>query len=142
MSQIATSNGRGGEADGAGPEILLQVHPGLCQLGPGLDLRQQRTREHQRLADPVGFVDDAQTVGVAVGDEDAEGERGQFQTLTLARTTALLRFAGADEGNAVGATSSGLWLAKSWKFSEGNKRGPWAERLVMVLTISKLATVW
>jgi len=54
----------------------LQVHPGLRQLGPGLDLRQQRTREHQRLADPVGLVDDAQTVGVAVGDEDAEGEGG------------------------------------------------------------------
>jgi hypothetical protein len=53
-----------------------QVHPGLRQLGPGLDLRQQRTREHQRLADPVGLIDDAQTVGVAVGDEDAEGEGG------------------------------------------------------------------
>ena len=97
----------GGEADGASPEILLrivalqpgadgvalahvehvaltirarpqqQVHPGLRQLGPGLDLRQQRTREHQRLADPVGLVDDAQAVGVAVGDEDTEGEGGQ-----------------------------------------------------------------
>jgi hypothetical protein len=48
----------------------------LRQLGPGLDLRQQRAREHQRLADPVGLIDDAQTVGVAVGDEDAEGEGG------------------------------------------------------------------
>ncbi|MBK9573940.1 MAG: hypothetical protein IPO43_15000 [Rhodoferax sp.] len=66
----------GGEADGAGPEDFLQVHPGLRQLGPGLDLRQQRTREHQSFADPVGLVDDAQAVGVAVGDEDAEGERG------------------------------------------------------------------
>jgi hypothetical protein len=37
-----------------------QVHAGLRQLGPGIDLRQQRTREHQRLADPVGLVDDAQ----------------------------------------------------------------------------------
>lgn len=33
-------------------------------------------RENQRLADPVGFVDDAQTIGVAVDDEYAEGERG------------------------------------------------------------------
>lgn len=94
--------GRGGsEANGAGPEILLrivalqpgadgvahvehlarpiraraqqQVHPGLRQLGPNLDLRQQRTREHQGFADPVGFVDDAQPVRIAVGDEDAEG---------------------------------------------------------------------
>jgi hypothetical protein len=94
----------GGEANGAGPEILLrivtlqpgtdgvtlahvehvaltirarpqqQVHPGLRQLGPRLDLWQQRAREHQRLADPVGFLNDAQAVGVAVGDEDAEGE--------------------------------------------------------------------
>ena len=53
-----------------------QVHPGMRQLGAGLDLRQQRTRKHQRLADPVGLVDDAQAVGVAVGYEDAEGERG------------------------------------------------------------------
>ena len=37
-----------------------QVHPGLRQLGPGFDLRQQRTREHPRLANPVGLVDDAQ----------------------------------------------------------------------------------
>ena len=51
-----------------------QVHPGLRQFGPGLDLRQQRTRKHQRLADPVGLVDDAQAVGIAVGDEDTEGE--------------------------------------------------------------------
>jgi hypothetical protein len=34
--------------------------------------------EHQRLADPVGLVDDAQAVGVAVSDEDAEGERGHL----------------------------------------------------------------
>ena len=42
-----------------------------------LCLRQQRTPEDQRLADPVGLIDDAQAVGVgvAVGDEDAEGER-------------------------------------------------------------------
>lgn len=102
---VQTHSG-GGKADGARPEIFLrivalqpgadgvalahvdhvaltvrarpqqQVHPGLRQLEPGLDLRQQRTREHQRLADPVGLVDDAQAVGVAVGDEDAEGERG------------------------------------------------------------------
>ena len=55
-----------------------QLHPGLRQLGPRLDLRQQRTRKHQRLADPVGLVDDAQAVGVAVGDEDAEGEGGHW----------------------------------------------------------------
>ena len=77
----------------------------MRQLGPGFDLGQQRTREHQRLADPVGLVDDAQPVGVAVGDEDAEGERGQFQTLAFAL---VLRFAGTDDGNAAGATSSGL----------------------------------
>jgi hypothetical protein len=42
---------------GARPQ--QQVHPGLRQLRPDLDLRQQRTWEHQRLADPVGFLDDA-----------------------------------------------------------------------------------
>ena len=96
----------GGKADGAGPKILLglvllqawkdgvplthidhvalavrarpqqQIHPGLRELGPRLDLRQQRAREQQRLADPVGLVNDTQAVGVAVGDEDAEGEGG------------------------------------------------------------------
>ena len=50
--------------------------PSLRQLGLGLDLLPQRTRKHPRIADPVGFVDDAQAVGVAVGDEDAEGEGG------------------------------------------------------------------
>ena len=50
--------------------------PSLRQLRPSLDLQQQRTREHPRLADLVGFIDDAQAVGVAVGDEDAEGEGG------------------------------------------------------------------
>ena len=87
-----------------------QVHPGLRQLGPGLDLRQQRTRKHQRLADPVGFASDAQAVGVAVVDEDGEGERGQCQTEAFAL---VLRFAGTDDGNAAGVTSSGLWLARS-----------------------------
>ena len=95
-SQTATSSRRDGDFDGAGPEILLrivalqpgadgvaiwarplqQVDAGLRQLGPGLDLRQQRMREHQRLADPIGLVDDAQAVGIAVGYEDSEGERG------------------------------------------------------------------
>jgi hypothetical protein len=46
------------------------------QLGPGFHLRQQGAREHQRLADPVGFFDDAQAVGITVGDEDTEGEKG------------------------------------------------------------------
>ena len=55
-----------------------QVHPGVRQLGPGLDLRQQRSREHQRLADPVGLFNNAQAVGVAVGYEDSEGERGHW----------------------------------------------------------------
>ena len=48
----------------------------MRQLGTGLDLRQQRTRKHQRLSDSIGLADDAQAVGIAVGDEDAEGERG------------------------------------------------------------------
>ena len=47
--------------------------------------------EHQRLADPVGHVDDAQTIGVAVGDEDAEGERGaQRSSPTLDAKSILL----------------------------------------------------
>ena len=79
--------------------------PSLRQLGPGLVLRQQRTQEHQRLADSVAVIDDAQAVGVAVGDENAEGERGQCQTEAFAL---VLRFAGTDDGNAAGATSSGL----------------------------------
>jgi hypothetical protein len=62
-----------------------QVHAGLRQLGPGLDLRQQRTREHQRLADPVGLVDDAQAVGVADGDEDAEREKGVIKSYSLVK---------------------------------------------------------
>jgi hypothetical protein len=33
------------------------------------------TRKHQRTAHPVGSLDDAQAIGVAVGDEDKEGER-------------------------------------------------------------------
>ena len=53
-----------------------QVHASLRQLGPGLDLRQQRTREHQRLSDSIGLAGDTQAVGVAVGDEYAEGEGG------------------------------------------------------------------
>ena len=84
---------------------LQQVHAVLRRLGPGLVLRQQRTQEHQRLADPVGLVDDAEAVGVAVGDEGAEGEKGQGQTEAFAL---VLRFAGTDDGNAAGATSSGL----------------------------------
>ncbi|MBK6648426.1 MAG: hypothetical protein IPG42_01145 [Betaproteobacteria bacterium] len=40
--------------------VQQQERPCLRQLGPGLDLRQQRTREHQRLADPIGLVGDAQ----------------------------------------------------------------------------------
>jgi len=45
--------------------------------GPvALTVRAQRLWKHQRLADPVELVDDAQPVGVAVGDEDAEGEKG------------------------------------------------------------------
>ncbi len=55
-----------------------QVHAGLLQLGPGghAGLRPGRTRKHQRLAVPVGAIHNAQAIGVAVGDEDAEGERG------------------------------------------------------------------
>jgi hypothetical protein len=34
-------------------------------------------------SDPVEFVDDAQAVGVTVGDEDAEGERGAHWKITL-----------------------------------------------------------
>lgn len=41
-----------------------QVDTGLRQLGPDRALLQQRTREHQRLADPVGLLD------------DTKGERG------------------------------------------------------------------
>ena len=63
--------------------VQQQVHLGLRQLGPRLHLRQQRTRKHQRLADPVELVDDAQAVGVAVGDEDAEGERGLHFKLAI-----------------------------------------------------------
>lgn len=43
------------------------------QRGSDLNPRQQRTRERQGIADPVGFFDDAQTVRVS--DEDAERER-------------------------------------------------------------------
>ena len=43
-----------------------QVHAGLRPLRPGLDLRQQRTLKHQRLADPVGLFDDAQAIGVDI----------------------------------------------------------------------------
>ena len=50
-------------------------------------------RERRRLADPVGLVG------------DAEGEGDHFQTLTFAL---VLRFAGTDDGNAAGATASGL----------------------------------
>ena len=52
-----------------------QDHAGLAQLVAPLHLGQ-RARQDQRLAGPVGALDDAQTVGVAVGDEDAEGEGG------------------------------------------------------------------
>lgn len=61
----------------------------------------------------------------------------RLQALDLVRATAFLRFAGAAAGNAADAASSGLWLAKSWKFNEGSSNGPCAERLVMVLTISR-----
>jgi hypothetical protein len=55
-----------------------QVHAGLLQLGPGghAGLRPGRTQKHQRTAHPVGPLDGAQAIGVAVGDEDAEGEWG------------------------------------------------------------------
>lgn len=53
------------------PGSWQRLHPGLRRLGPSLDLRQQRAREDQRLADLIGLVDDAQ----AGGDEDAE-EKG------------------------------------------------------------------
>ena len=55
-----------------------QLHAGLLQLGPigHAGLRPSRTRKHQRTAHPVGPLDDAQTIGVAVGDEDTEGEGG------------------------------------------------------------------
>ena len=96
MRIFEPSGGGGGEADGAGPEILLrivalqpgadgvalahvehvtltvrarpqqQVDASLRQLRPRLDLRQQRTREHQRLADPVGLVGDAEGKGVCM----------------------------------------------------------------------------
>ena len=119
----------GGEADGAGPEILLrivalqpgadgvalahvehvalavrarpqqQVQAGLCQLGPGLDLRQQRTREHQRLADPVGLIDDAQAVGVAAGDEDAEGKGTVRTQNNTFRQIALVRYSYTKQQN-------------------------------------------
>jgi hypothetical protein len=52
-----------------------------------------------------------QAVWIAVGDEDAKGVN--LQVLALASAALLLRFAGADVGNAACATSSGLWLAKS-----------------------------
>ena len=65
-------------------EAQQQVDTGLRQLGPDLDLLQQRTREHQRLADPVGLVDDTQSVRVAVGDEDMEGEGGFAYRVRLA----------------------------------------------------------
>ena len=56
-----------------------QVHTGLLQLGPSghAGLCPGRTRKHQRLAVPVGAIHDAQAIGVTVGDEDAQGERGQ-----------------------------------------------------------------
>lgn len=56
-----------------------QVHPGLLQHGPGLHLRQQGAREHHGAGTGVEALDDAQTVGVTVGDEDAEGERGHVK---------------------------------------------------------------
>ena len=60
-----------------------QIHPGLCQLRPHFDLRQQRAREHKHLANPVGLFDDTQAVGVTVGYEDSKGERGYIGTLAL-----------------------------------------------------------
>lgn len=76
-----------------------QVHPGLRQLGPGLDLRQQRTREHQRLADPVGLIDDAQAVGVAAGDEDAEGKGTVRTQNNTFRQIALVRYSYTKQQN-------------------------------------------
>ena len=54
-----------------------QVHAGLLQLGPmcHTGLRHGQTRKHQRTAHPIGPLDDAQAIRVAVSDEDAEGER-------------------------------------------------------------------
>lgn len=51
-----------------------QVHARLLQLGPvgHAGLRPGRTRKHQRTTHPVGPLDNAQAIRVAVGDEDAE----------------------------------------------------------------------
>ena len=62
-----------------------QVNAGLLQLGSmgHTGLRHGQARKHQRTAHPVGPLDDAQAIGVAVGDEDAEGERltqGEFRS--------------------------------------------------------------
>ena len=62
-------------------QLPLGLVAGLRQLGSCLELRQQRTRKHQRLADPVGLVDDVQAVEVAVGYEDAEGEGDEVHFL-------------------------------------------------------------
>jgi hypothetical protein len=51
-----------------------QVHPRLPQLVALFHPGQEGARKDQRLADPVGALDNAQAIGVAVGDEDAEGE--------------------------------------------------------------------
>ena len=49
----------------------------LAKVGPigHAGLRPGRMRKHQRTAHPVGPLDDAQAIGVTVGDEDAKGER-------------------------------------------------------------------
>jgi len=62
-----------------------EVHAGLLQLGPigHAGLRLGCTGKYQRLAVPVGAIHDAQAVGVAVGDEDAEGERWITHTSPL-----------------------------------------------------------
>jgi hypothetical protein len=45
-------------------------------------MRQQGAREYQRLANPVEFFDDAQAVGIAVGNEDAEGKGQRIKHVT------------------------------------------------------------
>ncbi len=50
------------------------MYAGLAQLVARLHARLQSALADQRLADPVATLDHAQAIGVAVGNEDAEGE--------------------------------------------------------------------
>jgi len=48
----------------------------LLQFGPGFHLRQQSAWKHYGTGAGIETLDDAQAVGVAVSDEDTEGEGG------------------------------------------------------------------